>query len=204
MFCLPWSGWFALCPSYLQRVCGFRFGVMVQKGAPITVDGSRTELLERTERALLWKKERKPLNHACGGERSVSIPRQAMGWGEADVSARDNEEPMALRAEVEEQGAGEERGRVKMEDVVKASLLTAEAAKPHTRTQSCSSSVSPSLFCLSFWWLSRPHLHRPAASGFVWSHLYCLLLLQNSLVLFGMSFFLFVWSKIFIKCIFVL
>lgn len=51
----------------------------------------------------------------------------------------------------EDEGKRErEGGREKTEDVVRASLLTAEAAKPHTRTQSCLSSAVPSFFCHLF------------------------------------------------------
>lgn len=58
------------------------------------------------------------------------------------MGARGNYEPAASRSEARE---GEK------EDVVKALLLTAEAAKPHTRTQSCLRSVVPSFFGCFFY-----------------------------------------------------
>lgn len=73
---------------------------------------------------------------------SRSLVRHDNSWGEADVGARGNYEPAASRSEARE---GE------IEDVVKALLLTAEAAKPHTRTQSCLRSVVPSFFGCFFY-----------------------------------------------------
>lgn len=74
------------------------------------------------------------------------------------MGARGNYEPAASRPEARE---GE------IEDVVKALVLTAEAAKPHTRTQSCLRSVVPSFFKCFF------YLNGPLTLIFILPHFLC-------------------------------
>lgn len=91
-------------------------------------DGFVADEGEEALEPCLWRREERvpPSPGYKAEEKQMLALKMATGLRSCELKQRN-----------EDQGR-RERGREKTEDVVRASLLTAEAAKPHTRTQSCS------------------------------------------------------------------
>lgn len=166
-----WSQYSQTCSMYVIMARGGNYPFPLHTChagvfAYMAIDRLQIKIMSREKRKQwtdpVWNRRRGQRGLCCGRGRGSpwTLPAEergacpslarVQGWGEADVGAEDDDRPVVLWAEAEERGAGEERGREKTEDVVRASLLTAEAAKPHTRTQSCSNVAVPSFFCLYF------------------------------------------------------